>query len=147
MHTVRLKKIFSCRGSCASCNRATVTHDSVCKSPGYTATLDRILNRRRPSGNAKVSRPGSCPGHRDCSGGLPVRRADVILLVCLVHHFLASKERTFRMPKRTFQPNRRRRSKTHGFRSRMKTKSGRAVLSRRRTKGRKRVSVSPGYRD
>ena len=51
------------------------------------------------------------------------------------------------MPKRTFQPNRRHRSKTHGFRTRMKSKGGRAVLSRRRAKGRKRVSVKPGFRE
>lgn len=51
------------------------------------------------------------------------------------------------MPKRTFQPNRRRRSKVHGFRTRMKTQGGRAVISRRRAKGRKRVSVKPGFRE
>jgi large subunit ribosomal protein L34 len=40
------------------------------------------------------------------------------------------------MPKRTFQPNVRRRAKTIGFRAKMKTSGGRRVLKSRRQKGR-----------
>lgn len=44
--------------------------------------------------------------------------------------------------KRTYQPHRKRRLRTHGFRARMKTANGRKVLNNRRRKGRRRVAVS-----
>jgi large subunit ribosomal protein L34 len=51
---------------------------------------------------------------------------------------------TFRsdsMSKRTFQPNNRRRAKKHGFRARMRTRAGRAILAARRGKGRTELSA------
>lgn len=84
---------------------------------------------------------GSC-----CCAALPARVEDPQRRGRTAHSEALEQDDTT-MPKRTFQPNRRRRSKVHGFLSRMATKAGAAVLSRRRAKGRHKIAVSAGYRD
>ena len=45
------------------------------------------------------------------------------------------------MPKRTHQPKKRSRAKEHGFMKRMANRTGRAIIARRRLKGRKKLTA------
>lgn len=61
------------------------------------------------------------------------------MLICASFFVKTKSRRT--IVKRTYQPHRARRARTHGYRARMATKNGQKVLKARRSKGRHRIAL------
>lgn len=107
----------------------------------------RIVSRP-PAGNLACSRPLGGYGHRPsrswcrCGKGTAQSRwLRTRVIAGSVGEERTGRTTTVTKGKRTFQPNNRRRARTHGFRLRMRTRAGRLIIAARRRRGRSQLSA------
>ncbi len=90
----------------------------------FTAGVPDRRRVAKPKSKSKAAREGARPSQSRVCRLAPTH----LYFSFAFYRDSEDQEQRFFMPKRTFQPNRRHRSKTHGFLTRMKTKAGRAVI-------------------
>jgi ribosomal protein L34 len=135
--------------ACAQCDRNGKRSRSVRGASLQQARFDQAKPRQYPQTVARKSairlRPRSCWGPRRPAAARPHPVEPQTSLNATSERSDGNErhneENVVAKGKRTFQPNNRRRARVHGFRLRMRTRAGRAIVSDRRRKGRRALSA------